>query len=95
MILGNTRDETRTLIGRREPDMFKLSWEALPSALARHMRTDIDPGAVVEAYRAAYPDRTPGEIFFAATTAGRSWRGQVEEADARARQGAPTWVYRF
>lgn len=95
MILGNTLDETRTLIGGREPEMFTIGWDALPAALARHMRCDIDPALVVETYRAAYPDRTPGEIFFAAATAGRSWRGQVEEADARARQGAPTWVYRF
>ncbi|MFN7164721.1 MAG: carboxylesterase/lipase family protein [Hyphomonas sp.] len=95
MILGNTLDETRTLIGRREPELFDMGWDALPGALARHMRTDIDPPTVVSAYRAAYPERSPGEIFFAATTAARSWRGQVEEADARARQGAPTWVYRF
>lgn len=95
MILGNTLDETRTLIGRREPEMFTLSWDALPGALSRHMRSDIDPDTVVSAYRAAYAHMSPGEIFFAATTAGRSWRGQVEEADARARQGAPTWVYRF
>jgi len=95
MILGNTLNETRTLIGRREPELFDLGWEALPEALVRHMRSDIDPGTVVAAYRAAYPDQSPGDIFFAATTAGRSWRGQVEEADARARQGSPTWVYRF
>lgn len=95
MILGNTLDETRTLIGRREPGMFALSWGDLPAALARHMRSDIVPGAVVAAYRADYPARSPADVFFAATTAGRSWRGQVEEADARARQGAPTWVYRF
>jgi para-nitrobenzyl esterase len=95
MILGNTRDETRTLIGRREPEMFDISWDDLPAALARHMRVDIDPALVAAAYREAYPAYTPGEVFFAATTAGRSWRGQVEEADARARQGAPTWVYRF
>lgn len=95
MILGNTLDETRTLIGRREPAMFALGWDQLPAALARHMRSDIDPGAVVAAYREAYPAQSPADVFFAATTAGRSWRGQVEEADARARQGAPTWVYRF
>lgn len=95
MILGNALNETNTLIGRREPEMFDISWDALPDALAQNMRCDIDPGTVVAAYRAAYPDRSPGEIFFAASTAGRSWRGQVEEADARARQGAPTWVYRF
>jgi para-nitrobenzyl esterase len=95
MILGNTRDETRTLIGRRAPEIFDLGWDALPGALSEHMRSDINPDTVVATFRAGYPERTPSEIFFAATTAGRSWRGQVEAADARARQGAPTWVYRF
>lgn len=95
MILGNTLDETRTLIGKREPALFDIGWDSLPEALQRHMRTDIDAHTVMLAYREAYPDRSPADIFFAATTAARSWRGQVEEADARARQGAPTWVYRF
>jgi para-nitrobenzyl esterase len=95
MILGNTLDETRNLIGRSAPEMFDLSWDDLPGALARNMRCDIDPHEVVSAYRGFYPDRTPRDIFFAATTAARSWRGQVEEADARAREGGPTWVYRF
>ena len=38
---------------------------------------------------------TPEQVFYAATTAGRSWRGQIEEAGARARAGAPTWVYQL
>lgn len=95
MILGNTLDETRNLIGRSEPEMFTIGWDALPGALARHLRCDIDPGEVVAAYRSFHPEKSPGDIFFAATTAGRSWRGQVEEADARARECGPTWVYRF
>lgn len=95
MILGNTLDETRTLIGRGEKEMFALTWDALPGALARHLRTDIDPHEVARAYRAFYPERSPADIFFAATTAGRSWRGQLEESDVRARAGSPTWVYRF
>ena len=95
MILGNTLDETRTLIGRANPDFFDLGWEDLPAALSRHMRCDIDADEVVRAYRAFYPERGPGDIFFAATTAARSWRGQVEEAEARARESGPTWVYRF
>lgn len=33
-------------------------------------------------------------VFFAATTAARSWRGAVLEAEARARQGN-TWVYQL
>ncbi len=32
-------------------------------------------------------------MFDAATTAARSWRGQVIEAEARAAAGAPAWVY--
>ena len=95
MILGNTHDETRNLIGRSQPDYFDLSWQDLPAALTHHMRCDIDADEVVRVYRALYPERSPADIFFAAATAARSWRGQVEEADARAREGSPTWVYRF
>ena len=95
MILGNTKDETRNLIGNREPDSFALEWEEVSLRLVRHMRVDISPGEVLAAYRRIYPDYSPSDVFFAATTAGRSWRGQVEESDARARQGAPTWVYQM
>lgn len=95
MILGNTRDETRNLIGGREPDSFTLDWADVPAGLERHMRCDIDPHHVVARYREIYPDYTPTDVFFAATTAGRSWRGQVEEADARARENGPTWVYQM
>ncbi len=95
MILGNTKWETRNLIGGREPDSFDLDWADLPARLVRHMRCDIDPGEVIARYRELYPDYSPSDVFFAATTAGRSWRGQVEEADARARECGPTWVYQF
>ena len=95
MILGNTKDETRNLIGRREPEMFALDWSTLPEHLARHMRCDINPVLVAETYRNTYPDMSAADVFFAATTAGRSWRGQVEEADARGREAGPTWVYQF
>lgn len=95
MILGNAFDETRNLIGRSQPEYFELSWDDLPAALARHMRCDIDADLVARAYREFYPARSPSDIFFAATTAARSWRGQVEEADVRAREDGPTWVYRF
>ncbi len=61
-----------------------------------NMRVDILPEYVVEQYRALYPEYTPSEVFFAATTAARSWRGAIEEAEARARQaGAPTWTYQL
>jgi para-nitrobenzyl esterase len=34
-------------------------------------------------------------VFFAATTAGRSWRGAVIEAELRAAQGSPVFAYQL
>ena len=91
MVLGNTHDETRAFIG---PDKVKgLSWENLAARMAPELRVDIKPEWVVSEYRRLFPSFTPEQVFYAATTAGRSWRGQIEEAEARARANAPTWVY--
>ncbi|WP_251044393.1 MULTISPECIES: carboxylesterase family protein [unclassified Lysobacter] len=94
MLIGNTRDETRAFLGH-EPAHFNLSWEQLPDKLRDHQYVDLDPHTVVAEYRRLYPDYTPSQVFFAATTAGRSWRAAILEAEARARQGAPTWVYQL
>ena len=93
MILGNTADETKAFLWNDQA--FALTWETLPAYLAVQMRCDIHPELVIRKYREWFPELGPAEIMFKATTAGRSWRGQVEEADVRARQGAPTWVYQF
>lgn len=93
MILGNTKDETKAFLWRDEA--FELTWETLPEWLEAQLRCDINPATVIEKYREWYPELGPTEIMFKATTAGRSWRGQVEESDVRAEQGAPTWVYQF
>jgi para-nitrobenzyl esterase len=95
MIIGNTRDETRTLIGRSEPEAFSLTWEQLPAWLARHMRVDIAPETVIREYRGWYPGYAPSDVFFAATTASRSWRAAVVEAELRARQGSPVFAYQL
>jgi para-nitrobenzyl esterase len=51
---------------------------------------------VVATYRRLYPAYSASDVFFAATTASRSWRGQIIEAERRAAQGgAPTWVYQI
>lgn len=94
MIIGNTHDETRAFLGG-DPKNFALSWEDLPAKMPPEYRVDIDPYLVIDTYRKLYPDMTPSDVFFAATTAGRSWRGAVEEVEARARQGAPAFAYQF
>jgi para-nitrobenzyl esterase len=93
MIIGNTHDETRLLIGGSDPKAFSLTWEQLPDKLASAMRVDITPESVVAAYRNMYPDYSASDVFFSATTAARSWRGAIIEVEARAAQGAPAYAY--
>jgi para-nitrobenzyl esterase len=95
MVIGNTRDETRAFLGN-DPAHFSLGWEDLPDRLRAQQFVDLDPATVVAEYRRLYPAYSPSEVFFAATTAGRSWRGAVEELEARARDGhANTWAYQL
>jgi len=94
MVIGNTRDESRAFNGR-DLDNHSLSWENVPGKLRLSQYVDIHPDTVIAEYRRLYPEYSPSEVFFAATTAGRSWRGAVKELEARARQGAPTWAYQL
>jgi para-nitrobenzyl esterase len=95
MVIGNTRDETRAFLGN-DPHNFALGWDDLPEKLRKQQYVDIAPDVVIAEYRELYPQYTPSEVFFAATTAGRSWRGAVEELEARARDGhGNTWAYQL
>lgn len=100
MILGNTKGETRTLIGRGDPSLFSLTWESLLPKLEANspFMGTLNRADVIAKYREWHPEYSPADVFFAATTDSRSWRGQVIEADRRAAQppgAAPTYVFRF
>jgi para-nitrobenzyl esterase len=94
MVIGNTLDETRAFLGN-EAGVYNLSWNELPERLLADLHVDIDPDAVIAEYRRLYPQMTATEVFFAATTAGRSWRGALIELELRAAQGAPTYAYQL
>ncbi len=94
MVIGNTHDETRAFLGH-DPKNFALTWDELPARLEKQQFVDLSPSVVIPEYRRLYPHYSPSDVFFAATTAGRSWRGAIEELEARARQGAPTWAYQL
>ncbi len=93
LMLGNTAGETRGFIAPGSARMTGLNWDNLAERLAPELRIDILPEWVVREYRLRFPAWSPVEVFYDATTCGRSWRGQVIEAEARARSGAPAWVY--
>ncbi|WP_288380317.1 carboxylesterase/lipase family protein [uncultured Massilia sp.] len=94
MMIGNTHDETRAFLGG-DPANFALTWEQLPARLAPNMRVDVQPEAVIAAYRKLYPALSPSDLFFKITTASRSWRGAIIEAEERARSGSPAFVYQL
>jgi para-nitrobenzyl esterase len=97
MVMGNTHDETRNLIGGGDPSTFALTWETLPAKLVQHIKVfmgDLTPDAIIAEYRRLYPEYSPTDVFFAATTAARSWKSMVIQADRRAAQkGAPLYAY--
>jgi len=97
MVMGNTRDETRNLIGGSDPSLFELTWDELPARIGKSVARflgDLSPDHIVAEYRRLHPDYSPSDIFFAATTAARSWKSMVVQINARAAQpGASLWVY--
>jgi para-nitrobenzyl esterase len=95
MMLGNTIAETRAFFPRGHPTLQGLTWQNLPVRIGPELRVDISPEHVIHQYRQWFPEKSPIEIFIAATTASRSWRGQVIEAAERARAGAPAFVYQL
>ena len=96
MLLGNCVAETRGFFPPDHPKLKGLDWTNLAGRSGPELKVDISPEWVTAQFRARYPADSPEQIFHRMVTAGRSWRGQVEEADARARAGArQTWVYQL
>jgi len=97
MVLGNAHDETRLLIGSANPALFSLTWEQLPAELEhyRQFLGTFKTEEIVTDYRRWYSSYSPSDVFFAVTTAFRSWHGMVIESERRAEQHGPTWAYNF
>ncbi len=87
MMMGNCVMETRAFYAPDSKQLNGLTFDNLAARIAPEMRIDIKPEWVVDQFRARYPQATPLEQFHRIVTAARSWRGQVEEAEARARAG--------
>ena len=94
MMCGNTHDETKGFIGW-DASTFPKTWDEVIARLPGQFnaRIDIDPETVVAFYRQTYPNYSPADVYFAASTAGRSWKAAIIQAEERARAGAPAYVY--
>ena len=95
MMIGNTREETLAFLGN-DPANAGLTWDTLTARMTpSQMRIDVAPEEVVAWYRANHPGMSPDQVLIRATTAARSWRGAVIEAEMRAAQGSPAFVYQL
>lgn len=95
LVLGNTVAETRAFFPPTHRTRRGLDWSNLAARLGPELRVDIDPDWVIAQFRARYPDISADALFIRATTTARSWRGQLIEAEARAKAGAPAFVYQL
>ena len=99
MMLGNTVSETRAFYAADSRVLAGLDFANLADRVSPEMRIDIAPHWVVAQFRERYPQATALQLFHRIVTAARSWRGQVEEAEARARAGGAaargTFVYQL
>ncbi|MBO9556974.1 MAG: carboxylesterase/lipase family protein [Caulobacter sp.] len=96
MLCGNTHDEVKGFVGY-DKSLMNLTWEQVIEKLPAQFnaRIDIDPATVVAAYRKIYPNYTPADVYFAAATAGRSWKAAIIQDEERAKAGAPAWAYQL
>ena len=99
MMLGNTIMESRAFYNPDKSPIAGLTMDNLAERIGPQMRVDIRPDWVVAQFRARYPEAKPVELFHRIVTAARSWRGQIEEAEARAKAGPlaadRTYVYQL
>ena len=95
MMLGNTVSETRAFYPADGRVLGELTMDNLALRIAPEMRIDIEPHWVVAQFRARYPGLTALQLFHRIVTAARSWRGQVIEAEERARADVPAFVYQL
>ncbi|MFM6854773.1 MAG: carboxylesterase/lipase family protein [Sphingopyxis sp.] len=95
MMLGNAISETRAFYGADSRVLAGLTMDNLAQRIGPEMRIDIAPDWVVAQFRARYPGASALQLFHRIVTAARSWRGQVIEAEERARAGVPAYVYQL
>lgn len=94
-MLGGTRDETRAYFDPEGAEMRALGWDAIGAKIAAELPVKAPVATIVAEYRRRFPAYSPAEVFFAATSDGRSWRPMLEEAESLARAGRPAFVYQF
>lgn len=93
LLIGTTRTENSLLIGARRPELFDLTFEQLPEALAPYT-AGLNTEHIIAEYRRLHPEYSAPELFFTATTDARFLNSSIQLADRKTEQGgAPVYFY--
>ena len=92
MVIGSTHDEMMPFL-EKNPAFADLSWEKLAELTKARFRGEPSAEKIVATYRQLYPKYSPRDVAFAIATDAGIWRDTIAEADRRAAQGGPTFVY--
>jgi para-nitrobenzyl esterase len=93
VMVGTVATEMTLLTGVRDPATFSLDEAGLRQRISAWFASgDVD--RVISTFRAAHPNATPSELFFAIDTDRSMRQGAWRQAERRAaQQGAPVWLY--
>ena len=95
LLIGTTRTEMSLLAGARRPELFELTWETLPAAMATGV-PNADAAAVIAGYQALQPEIEAPELYFTAITDNGFLRRSIALADRKVEQGgASVYFYLF
>ncbi len=95
MLIGSNKDELSLWIA---PDrsVFTMDYDEVAPRLKAFVSGDVDIPALVEGYRAQYPEKSPAELMIAVASDARYSANAVTQAKVKAAQGgAPVWLYQF
>ncbi len=97
MLIGTNADETRNLLGVRDPKTFSLNDGELRNRLKSDLHvTDSRVDALIGAYRKDRPNATPSDIYFAVTTDRDMRMDAITQAERKsAEKAAPAYMYIF
>jgi para-nitrobenzyl esterase len=95
VMIGTIKDETTLLLGVRDPSVFELTWEDLPTRIAP-FSTGLDQGQLVADLRKLHPQASASDLFFKITTAANFRNNAQRQAELKSRQGrAPAFLYQL
>ena len=94
---GNVATETRIMMAAADPNIFSLDASEVNRRLARFLRIDgAETNRIMDAYRAAYPKASPGDLLGAVTSDYTYVRNTRRGATLQAAAGrAPVHSYMF